>query len=445
MADLVSKDEAGYDEKTKLTQLYFYLTDYLKTQIPDRAFRNMQTVFDELKKRGYKVILLFAYRYDDTCPYETYDDIKRHLVQLKPFLQKNESLIYAFQAGFLGLWGEWHHSGLDNSLFHRQIVIRDILQAIPANKKVQVRETIYKTNAAGFIRRSSNSPLLYHPLSTEEYNRIGFQNAYFVLDQGPHADFDYRWPDKDYFMVEKEAISTVVDGEMPYNGNGPYDFNLVASGNNGGWQAAKRMRVHAHSTFSVVHNYNLNIAAWKKQLISPAHLISDQVTVTDDYFTDQAGQQFSRTAYEYIRDHLGYRFQLKGATLPTTVNRGDSARFSISLKNFGFTALINKRPVYLVLIDEQNQVTEFLTGTDPRKWLPPNVSSNQSYTVNHTILINNGLPPGTYKIGIWMPDDSKELKYDSRYAIRFANGNIEWWSDKDNRYLVNIIGGLQLL
>lgn len=441
MADLISKDENSYHEKTKVTQLYFFLTDYLGTKIPDHAFRNMQVIFDEIKKSGYKVILLFAYRYDETCAYETYDDIKRHLIQLKPFLQKNESLIYAFQAGFLGLWGEWHHSGLDNSLFHRQVVIRDILQNIPANKKVQVRETIYKTNAAGFIRRNMSSPLLYLPLSKEDYNRIGFQNAYFVLDQGPHADWDYRWPDKDYFMVEKEAISTVVDGEMPYDGNGIYDFNLLASGNQGGWQAAKRMRTHAHSSFSLVHNYKLNIAAWKKQLISPVQLLNDKIDVTDEYFLDNQEHQVSRTSYEYIRDHLGYRFQLKEATIPISVAPGDSASFSIQLKNFGFAPLINKRPVYLAVINEKNEVSEFLTSADALKWLP----SNDTHVINYTIRLDNSFTAGTYKVGIWMPDESNELRYDSRYAIRFANGNMEWWRDSNNKYLINIIGSLQVL
>ncbi len=444
MSTLIRNDEINFNEKIKLTQLYFYLTDYLKTSIPDQAFRNMQKVFDEIKKSGYKVILLFAYRYDNNCRYETYDDIKRHLTQLKPFLQKNESLIYAFQAGFLGLWGEWHHSGLDNSTFHKKMLIRDILQTIPNSKKMQVRETIYKSNASGYIRRNPNSPIEYFPLSAEEYNRIGFQNAYFVLDQGPNSQWDYRWPDNDYFMVEKEALSTVVDGEMPYDGNSKYSFNMIACGNQAGWQAAKRMRAHAHTSFSVVHNYMTNIAAWKKQFLSAQHFRSNNMYVTDDYFLNKQGQEVSRTAYEYIRDHLGYRIQLSKASFPMTINQGGSADFSIELKNFGFAPLINKRPVYLVLIDENNQVWEFLTDTDARKWLPANSSKNETYTIRHLVNFNNALSPGLYKLGIWMPDGSDDLKYNTNYAIRFANGNTEWWKDTDNKYLINIIGSLQV-
>lgn len=440
----LEKDELYYSEKTKLTQVYFYLTSYMGISIPEQAFRNMQLVLDNLKKSGYKAILIFAYRYDDTCPYETYADIKKHLGQLKPFLQKNESLIFAVQAGFLGLWGEWHSTGLDNSPYHKKVVIRDILQAIPASRKMQVRETAYKTDAAGFIRRTATGPIEYFPLNTEEYNRIGFQNAYLVLDQGPYAKWDYRWPDEDYFLVKKEALATVVDGEMPYNGQDPYDFNELAYGNRGGWKAIQRMKEHVYSSFSVVHNYRLNINAWKRQAISRDHFHNEKMAVGEDYFLDRQGQPVTRSAYEYIRDHLGYRFQLKEASIPMQINRGDSAVFSIELKNFGFAPLINKRPVYLVLIDEQNNVSEILTSADPRNWLPAQSETDAGYTINQAAFVNTGFKPGTYKVGLWLPDDGAELRYNTDYAIRFANGNMEYWKDPAERYLVNIIGNCRI-
>jgi hypothetical protein len=166
--------------------------------------------------------------------------------------------------------------------------------------------------------------------------------------------------------------------------------------------------------------------------------------VTDDYFLNQREQETGRTAYEYIRDHLGYRFQLKEATIPILISRSDQASITIKLKNFGFAPLINKRPVYLVLIDEKNQPVEYLTESDPRKWLPADASPDGMYTIEHSVHFNNSFSPGIYKVGIWMPDESEELKYNTDYAIRLANGDMEYWQDQDKRYLVNIVGSLQL-
>jgi hypothetical protein len=66
------------------------------------------------------------------------------------------------------------------------------------------------------------------------------------------------------------------------------------------------------------------------------------------------------------------------------------------------------------------------------------------YTIEHSVHFNNSFSPGIYKVGIWMPDESEDLKYNTDYAIRLANGNMEYWQDQDKRYLVNIVGSLQL-
>ena len=444
LSDILQRDEQRYTETTRLTQLYFYLTSYMGTSIPDAAFQNMQKVFDNVKKSGYKVILIFAYRYDETCAFETYGDIKRHLSQLKPFLLKNESLIFSVQAGFLGLWGEWHATGLDNSPYHKKVVIRDLLNAIPPGRKLQVRETQYKADAAGYIKRTAGGPIEYYPLTNEEYNRIGFQNAYLVLEQGPYAQWDYRWPDDDYFFVKKECLATVVDGEMPYDGAGAYNFNDIAHGTLGGWKAIERMREHAYSSFSVVHNFKVNISAWKHQLVTPDMFYSHDLAISEDYFLDQHARIIPRPAYEYIRDHLGYRFEMKEAHIPVYVNRGDSATFTIDLKNFGFAPLINKRPVYLVLIDEQGNVTEFRTTVDPRQWMPVQSRSDASQTIKHTERVTEALSPGIYKVGLWLPDEDPELRYNNEYAIQFANGNIEYWKDAAGKFLINVIGSFKI-
>ena len=66
------------------------------------------------------------------------------------------------------------------------------------------------------------------------------------------------------------------------------------------------------------------------------------------------------------------------------------------------------------------------------------------YHVQEDVQINNALKPGTYKIGIWVPDPSADLKFNAAYAIKFANANVEWWKDANDRYLVNVIGEMEV-
>lgn len=91
-----------------MTQLYFYLFDYAKTDIPDQTIDNMQKVFDELRSRGMQVVLRFAF--DDAVrpqlPY-TVADVQRTIKRVAPLVEKNKDVVSVWQAGFIGAWGEW--------------------------------------------------------------------------------------------------------------------------------------------------------------------------------------------------------------------------------------------------------------------------------------------------------------------------------------------------
>jgi len=56
----------------------------------------------------------------------------------------------------------------------------------------------------------------------------------------------------------------------------------------------------------------------------------------------------------------------------------------------------------------------------------------------------NTYKTGTYKIGIWVPDPSADLKFNATYAIKFANSNVEWWKDANDQYLINVIGEMEV-
>ncbi len=434
-------DEVNYGaNKVRLTHIYFYLTDYLHTTISASAFANMQRIFDFLKSNNFKVLLRFAYRVNDQSAYESLGDISTHLAQLQSFLARNESLLYVVQAGFVGLWGEWHNSGLDNFPNERNEVIRLLLQTIPASRKTQVRAPAIKNAALGaysgyltYDNGSTYTPVSYPALSQDQVNRIGFHDDWFVLDQGAHPEYDINWGTADFYQMQTEGPNTTVDGEMPAT----QDFPMVADGNLGGWYAAQRMRMHGYTSFNLEANYDLNLNAWQTQVITPNQLRTDNTVVTDDYFVVSSGAEIGRIAFQYIRDHLGYRFQLRSAQIPASVLIGATAQFDLKIKNFGFSRLINYRPAYLVLIDANNNVREIPTGVNAQDWYPN--GQNDVFDIVVNLSIDNSYTPGTYRVGLWLPDASNDLRYNPAYSIKLANGTMQWWTDPGNRYLINIL------
>ena len=72
----------------------------------------------------------------------TLEFIEKHLKQLQPVFEQYKNDIYAFQAGIIGHWGEWHHSvyGLDSD--ENKIKVTDLLHKyLPTSPclKIQVR------------------------------------------------------------------------------------------------------------------------------------------------------------------------------------------------------------------------------------------------------------------------------------------------------------------
>ncbi len=106
---------------------------------------------------------------------------------------------------------------------------------------------------------------------------------------------------------------------------------------------------------------------------------------------------------------------------------------SVEFVNRGFSTLHNPRPVYITLTDVDGKVSEQPSGADPRmgNHSSPATTSIARSCIQWTLRIT--LPatirPGWYQIGLWMPDASQALRLDPRYAVRFANRDVPWWSD----------------
>jgi len=436
-------DETAYgSNKVRLVQLYFYLPEYINTPISSTAMANMQRIFDFCKLNHFKVLLRFALRVNNQSGIENLGNIDYCLGLLTPLMQQNESVIYAVQAGFLGLWGEWHDSGLDNFPNERALFLRQLLTAVPASRKIQVRETAYKNATlpafSGLITYDNGAHYLndsWSALPPDQANRIGFHDDWFVLDQGSNPEWDYKYPDPDFFQVQTEGPNTTVDGEVPPTS----DFSTVALGNNAGWYAARRMRAHGYTSFNIIGNWDININAWRNQLIYPSQFRADNTLVTDDYFLDNNGNETGRIAFQYIRDHLGYRFQLRSAQIPPSAAIGSTAQIDLKIKNFGFSKLVNSRQAYLVLIDANNNVREIPTGVNAQAWYPTYTQNDGVFDLVQNIPIDNSYATGTYRIGLWLPDPGNDLKYNPAYAIKLANAGVEWWTDPANKYMVNLL------
>jgi hypothetical protein len=345
------------------------LDAYKSTSI-DAAFLSKLTAgFKTVRAAGVKVILRFTYNAGYTGD-ASLARITGHLAQLKPLLVDNADVIVAMQAGFIGAWGEWHSStnGLDNTA-SRAAVLKAILAALPSSRAVQIRTPMYKDAA---LPGGPLSPL--EAFNGSNRARVGHHNDCFLAsssDFGTYAAPADQW--KDYVAQDSEFLP--VGGET--------------------------CAVNAPRS-------DCAAALAEMQALQFSYL-------NKEYKQEVLARWDSQGCGSGIRRRLGYRIAATRASYSAKVAPGGELLFNVDLKNTGFAAPFNKRPIYVVLRKGTRLYTAKLSRTDVRTLGPGTTSLALRLRVPYAT------PAGTYELGLWMPDQFTSLRHDPRYALQLAN------------------------
>ncbi len=448
-----------------LVQAYCYLSDFGDRPIPQEKLDLLQRSLDSLRRNGLKAVLRFAYeksnRGVDYGP--TLEWVLRHIDQLRPIIRDNADVIYVMQAGFVGAWGEWHSATHIKRDDHQALaaIVKKVLEALPEDRMTQVRVPKYKRwvlSQPVFDAFEEVTEKTAH--TAVPAARIGFHNDGFLARRS-HGG---TWPEKPHFgspgnpefdYMTRESAFLPVDGELFWSDQG---FDGMAEAGKGvdGLNAAIHMRLHHYSSFSLAHSYsyregeNYSIDRWLAIPVDPGRLHEAKMPISDGYFEDSFGSPVSRTRFEYIQDHLGYRLELQQARMPRQLSVGGELTVGVELINRGFSTLHNPRPVFVVLVGFDGRVIEFAAkDADPRRWQPFSPDDDTYAPLRHRVDITSRLPdmvgPGWYRVGLWLPDAHERLHLDPRYAVRAANRDTVWWKDREGHYGVNLLGVMEIV
>lgn len=412
-------------EKYQIVQQYVYLDQYTYKPLDAVALSALQQVFDQAKKANVKLLLRFVYKYDNGIPEPAVSQVTQHMQQLRDIILNNVGVVYAFQFGWVGVWGELHDTIYTAD--QKRDIYLSFLNVMPANRKIT-------------IRTKENRDMIVS-LYPQFQSVVGFNNDFYTLEDHIYAlgnDYTYNGPD--YKDAAKWGSSSIVDVEMPYDDlsqpESAWVLNHVPK--SFGWGTIWRFSKLAVSTFSITHNTNISIAALRSWPVYSWQFSADGLVGDPDYFLNN-DSNVSRTAFDYIRDHLGYRLQLTEGTFPNSLLLGQQATFTFRLVNVGFSKPINNRPIYVALLDANNQVVwSRFAQSNSSSWLPGNPAS----IVSMNQVIN--IPKGNYKVALFLPDESASLANLSSYAIKLANGgsNFSWQETAENRF--NIVGNITI-
>ncbi len=398
-------DDARAANRSLLLRIYYLDTDELRQnkQLPNGFITMFNNDMQKIRTNGMKCILRFAYDKDtDEDGDEDYNDFEdaspatweTHLAQLKPYLQANADVIYVVQAGFLGVWGEWYYSSLGTGdeveWSVRQNLIDQLLDAVPANRYVQLRTPLFKKKYLG-----NNNPLTsavaYHG---SDQARLGHHNDAFLNGEKNQGTYEDRTEDMKY--IAQECLYVPIGGETNLDDGESSTYDTWCKGS-----IAEKEMAQLHYSY-LNHSYS-------------------------QYVTNQWKAEGS---YARMSKQLGYRFELESATLPNEATAGTPMNVQLNIKNVGYAPLYNERYAYIVLKNSTNTYSIPLSS-DPRTWAPNNATT----AINEYITLPATMAAGTYDLYLYLPDASASIANNPKYAVRFANTGI--WESATGYNILN--------
>jgi hypothetical protein len=379
--NLTEKGDLAYLREKQITMVFanVSLAPYRNGPIAADFLAKLDQGFQKVRQAGLKIVVRFTYSGNTGDPDAPKASVLQHVAQLKPLLQSHGDVIAAMQAGFIGAWGEWHGSmhGNDDPGVRREVVTA-LLDALPACRMLQLRTPAFKQGLAGPAPLSEAEAFKGTPRA-----RLGHHNDAFysdINDMGTYAD-----PVKGKEWVAQDSRFVVNGGETtdaPKGGGAEF--------------VAEMERLH----WSFVHlRYSPDVRnSWEAQ----GHL----------------GR---------LRRRLGYRFSLIEATHPTAVRPGGQMELTLRLRNDGFAAPFNPRPLHVILSSGAQRLDAKLS-VDARRWEPG------EHKVTVKLSIPSKVQRGPYRLSLALPDDAASLAGRPEYAVRFANAGI--WDAKEG---VNVL------
>ena len=368
-----------------LVYMGYYPKDYMEGDIAPEFLELMRTNMQTLRENGAKCILRFAYSDSESeTPWDPKPEIvQRHIQNITPILQEYGDVIMVFQAGFVGVWGEWYYT-----------------QNFVSNPNTPEKHALRKQVTDAMLAALPNDRQI--ALRTPMFARMMYAQNY----------------------ADTLTISTAHNG-TDRSRLSAFNDCFGASSNDTGTFASKETREFwkADSRYVFMGGETCGLSAYCTCEASLKDMEDYHWTyLNSEYHGGVLGRWRKDKCIDEIERRLGYRLSL------TDVYTGNAAagqdfRVVLKVKNSGFSAPINPRGVELVLVDGNGKRTVYeQKDVDPRYWF-----AGETVTLDRIIKIPADAT-GECTLYLNLPDPKPTLHDNPMFSIRLANENV--WDEE---------------
>ncbi len=361
--------------------------------LPQQLLANLATGLGLIRQAGLKVVLNFTYNWPCTdssnpnCQYPgndaSLDVILRHMLQLAPAIQSNADVISALHAGFIGQWGEWHHStsGNDSTQAHNQF-LDQFINLFGKYVNLEVRYPYAILDYAQY-RFGSAAPQMAQRLP------LGIHDDEFGSDSGDGGTFlpatyagATSYGNCDLVSTARiAALANTLSAEM----TAPYTDDTLCRET---YPRGDFLEFAQRSALTSLH-LGFPPAAWQA------------------WYNSSTDPQAAHRYHHIVRS-IGPHLSLDSATI---VELAGQPVLMATIRNSGTGPIATSRPLQLIVAGSELQVVA--TGAD-LTGVPAGGSMNIEVGLGSALS-----RPGSYTLYLAAPDPG--LPTDPRYALQFEN------------------------
>lgn len=378
-------------------------TDY---DLDDVFFSSMRQTLENSRRNGCMVGIRFRYDANGVRNPEpaTFDQMVRHIEQIRAdgFLEDYKDIICYVESGFVGCYGEqW--GGKYCSLEDKAKLLDLMLDVVPDSIPVTVRTPNIFAKWAGIEESDLGDYVLE---AGSQAARVGLYNDGYMGSDSDLGTFHDRT--RDLKWLRQQTLTSYYGGEFSGNLDFAKKYDTYLPEN-----AVPEM-YYSHLSYINSNIYSL----YKDYTFGEAY---DVEGVDNSAY-------YGQTVFQFIRDHLGYRFVLRDSDLSGTVSQDGVLRIAAKVENTGFANPIPEQKAEIILEKDGNYLkTE--VDADTRTWY-----SCTTVSPEFDLKLPAAMETGEWKVYLKLSAGDNELGQMSFRSVQFANSGI-WNASLGANYL----------
>lgn len=366
-------------------------TDGIDYDLDETFFRSWRTTFENCRKNGCMVALRFRYDANgkDKPEPATFDKVLDHIQQIKNsgILEDYEDIIAYVESGFVGKWGE-QHGGKYTSVEYKAQLLDAMLDCVPSPIPVTVRTPDTFAKWVGIERKD----LAGYQSSGEEL-RVGLYNDGYMGSDSDLGTFADRETETEW--LAHQTFTSYYGGEF----SGNLDW-------------AKKYDTYLPEN-AIPEMYKTHLSYINGNIFQ----LYKDYTFGEQYDVEGVDNSayYGQNVFQFIRDHIGYRFVLRKSELSESVEQGGILNIDFSVENTGFANPIPKQEVEIIL--EQN-------GNFIRTPVSVNTNTWCSCTTSEDLLelnLPDSLPTGDWNVYMKITCGKNTVDQLNLRSVQFAN------------------------